>query len=149
MRKPIMSWDECEIADAFIEDTMNADSTLTEEKAKELVWGDNLLWEDEWIFLCEHLTEVMAKKNKHLPYWKADVNGFGWRSLNGYKYFKAETGSELLQAILPKTDCTFRIYNEGRGGLDVQNFHHDSCTGAEHYHIRPATQKEIENEEFH
>ncbi len=147
--KPIMSWDECDIVDYRVKDLMEQESELDEATARERVYADESIWEDEWESLCEYLTEVMVKKNKHLPYWKADVNGFGWRSLDGQKYFKAETGSELLQAILPKTDCTFWIYGE-RGGLAIENCHHDQpMRGQEWYHIRPATQEEIEDEEFH
>ena len=59
-----------------------------------------------------------------------------WRSLNGEKLFHATTGRELLRAVLPDCDCTFKVYRYGRG-LAINNAHHDSPTWAEWYYILP------------
>lgn len=103
----------------------------------------------EWDFLCEALTELMEKvagRYSNYGYWKAEVENFGWRSLSGEAEFKAETGEELLQHVLPKTDCHFRIFRVGNE-LRIQNFHHDSPVGKEWYYIRPMTAKEVEEYE--
>ena len=47
---------------------------------------------------------------------------------------------ELLQQILPKTECSFHIWIDMAGQqIRLQNFHHDSNSGDEIYTIRPAT----------
>ena len=79
--------------------------------------------------------------------WKVEVSNFGWRNQDGQKILRAENGLELLRGILPDTECTFRIYHDGRTGLKIQNFHHDSPTGNEWYYIYPMTLKEVEEEE--
>jgi hypothetical protein len=95
---------------------------------------DDFEWEDVGYFL----TELMNKKNPS-GFWKATVNNFGWRNLDGYKFFEAATGHELLQNILPDTECTFNIANF-RNGILIQNYHHDSPTGNEKYYILPVAE---------
>jgi len=107
---------------------------LTQEELEHIVYaGDSLdfYWED----VKGLLDEILAKKNKE-GYWKATVNNFGWRNLDGLKYFVADNATDFLQEILPKTDCTFKIFNYGKG-LAIQNYHHDSPMGNEWYYIRP------------
>jgi len=115
-------------------------------------WDTSEMGEDDvdwmWDDFVENLTYVMKKKNYRNYYkdkWMADVRGFGWRCLDGYKRVTAETGKELLREILPKCDCTFKIFDDGRTGLKIQNFHHDSPTGNEWYYIRPMTINEVEH----
>jgi len=103
----------------------------------------------EWECLIDFLTEVMKKKNYRNYYkdkWIVEVNGFGWRNLDGHKKVTAETGEELLREILPRCECTFKIFNDGCTGLKVQNFHHDSPTGNEWYYIRPMRIDEVGND---
>ena len=106
-------------------------------------------WESEWDFMTEGLSEIMEKLTSRFAYkdrWVAEVSNFGWRGLDGHKYFKAENGSEFLRQVLPDTQCTFRIF-KSRGELRLQNFHHDSPMGKEWYSIRPLTKKEVEERE--
>lgn len=137
--KPVLEWDEYEIIKAYAED---------HEVEFEKVKSDDIDWESEWDFLTENLSEVMEKLTTHFTSkdkWYAEVSNFGWRSQDGHKYFKASNGLELLRAILPDTQCTFRIFKEKGGrALKLQNFHHDSPMGKEWYTIRPCTQKEVE-----
>jgi hypothetical protein len=107
-----------------------------------LSWGfnetDDGADEFEWDCLCDELTEVMQKINKGGK-WFCTVENFGWQSRSGYKTFVAEKGLNLLSQILPSTDCHFRIFMEGKGFgryFKIQNFHHDSPTGAEWYVVR-------------
>ena len=91
----------------------------------------DLYWED-----CQQqLNEIIQRKNPN-GYWKAEVSNFGWRRLDGHKYFQADNAIAFLQAILPRTDCTFYVFNYGKG-LALQNFHHDSPVGKEWYYITP------------
>jgi len=92
----------------------------------------------EWDDLLDFLTEKMLKKNPD-GNWHAEVKGFGWQKLDGYTDFNAKTGRDFLDRILPDTDCTFKIYNDGKG-FSINNFHHDSPTG-EWYYIKPVKNK--------
>jgi len=149
--QPILIYDESEIIENEIKFKMEEDNedNKTEEEIREIVYNDYDLFTFQWDFLKEELTEVMHRLNKRNFFktmWKASVNNFGWRNQDGFKTFHAETGEELLRAILPETDCTFRIFKYGRNGIKIQNFHHDSPTGNEWYYIKPMTIKEVEED---
>jgi hypothetical protein len=144
-----MIWDTYEIAKAAFEDdrAMEENNDLSDDQLWERVYGDNWLFNDAWSSLTECLTETMKEVNKsRFPgasmYWTATVKNFGWRGQSGYKEpFIADTGEQLLQEILPKTDCTFKIFREGNE-LKIQNYHHDSPCGNEWYEIRPHEEKD-------
>ena len=146
--KKIASWDECQIADdevkyrlenweEFYQNYYDTKDENLGEPDEDLV-RDNL-FQDEWEYLIEYLTEIIQKKNSD-GYWKVEVENFGWRNLNGHKYLNAISGQELLSKILPKTDCTFYIFNFGKG-LAIQNYHHDSPIGNEWYYLKPISEK--------
>jgi len=148
--KLIHEWDECKIADyeakRMVEDP-DCDFE-DEDKARENLYEDSFFWSDQWEFFCDDLTYTMkeiTKRNAYPDRWKASVEGFGWRNLDGAKTFEAETAAELLREILPKTDCTFKIFRE-RNRLKIQNWHHDSPMGNEWYYIQPMTKKEVEKD---
>ena len=142
--KKLMEWDEGEIIEGDVQDRIEnwqdfypeATEPPTEEQVREDVYQDTSLqqmhWDDEMDYLT---TEILKEKNPE-GYWHAEMTGFGWREQSGYKYFHATKGEDFLSEILPKTQCTFRIFNYGRG-LAIQNFHHDSPTGKEWYYILP------------
>lgn len=116
-------------------------ATATAPKAPFLSWGftenEETDSEFEWECLCDSLTELMEKINPK-GQWHCNVHNAGWMARNGYKNFKTTKGLELLQAILPKADCHFRIFVEGKGFgryIKIQNFHHDSPTGNEWYEV--------------
>lgn len=116
------------------EKAINGNEALTEEQVRNQVYNGDCLdfyWED----IENYLTEIMQKKNPN-GYWKAKMENFGWRSLDGLKYLKATTGKELVQKVLPNTNCTFKVFNFGKG-LCIQNWHHDSPMGNEHYYLMP------------
>lgn len=143
--KPILEWDEYEIVEAEVKHRLKnpEEFDLEEDNSNEDMIRRNLyegfFLQDEWDFLTEALSEILNKINPS-GYWKANVENFGWRNLNGNKRFYADKGSEFLREILPKTDCTFRIFEYEEGelkGLKIQNFHHDSPMGNEWYYILP------------
>lgn len=90
--------------------------------------------------LLDELTEVILELNP-AGFWFGTVKNFGWMNRSGTTYFIAETGIELLGAVLPKTNCSFKIFQED-GVLKIQNWHHDSPTGNEWYVLKPITYKE-------
>ena len=110
-------------------------SDKTDDQLFQMASDDPDLFQFQFDYLCDYLTELMAK-NSHGG-WLAEVNNFGWRSLNGHKYFQAMTGRELLQKVLPQTECTFKIYRYGKG-FAINNAHHDSPTWNEWYYITPS-----------
>jgi hypothetical protein len=100
-------------------------------------WGPVIEWGhgddgDDWPFMLDTLSELMGATTR----WYCRAENLGWRNTGGEKTFTADNGEELLRAILPKTDCTFKVWRKGDGGLSINNFHHDSPTG-EWFHLTP------------
>ena len=134
--RQLLEWDTCDITKAqadFLKETGDYPDKTDDELFK-IACEDEDLLSYEFDSLCECLTHFM-RRNEHGG-WKATVNNFGWRSLNGEKMFHATNGRELLQAILPKTDCTFRVYRYGNG-FAINNAHHDSPVWKEWYYVLP------------
>lgn len=97
---------------------------------------DENLVEGEWDFLKDALTDLMNERSQDGD-WAARGESMGWQSKSGTAEFHAETGAELAQAILPRTDVTFYVYNYmGGKGLAINNYHHDAPTG-EWYYLLP------------
>jgi len=137
--KPVLVWDTCEIAREqakfLVEQAKEEGKTLDEEQAFELATNDYDLYQFEWDCLCDELTEIMSRINPD-GRWYCEVSNFGWRHLDGHCRFKAESGRVFLQAVLPKTDCTFKLYDRG-SHIVVDNAHHDAPCGGETYTIEP------------
>ncbi len=70
----------------------------------------------------------MANLKRYSGYWAIRGREMGWRKLEGGKLAKCKNGHELLDAILPKTDCTIRVYRHKKG-LELIVSHHDAPTG--------------------
>ncbi len=135
----VAGWDTCDIINgqvAFLKESGDYEGK-TDDELFQIAADDPDLFDWNWSDLCDYLTELMGK-NRHGG-WKAVVHDFGWRSLDGCKLLHATTGKALLQAVLPRTDCTFKVYRYGRG-LAINNAHHDSPTWAEWYYITPCKQ---------
>ena len=140
---PLLTWDTCTILNNYAAE-LAVELDLSEDKSRERA-GDSDILDEEWDFLCEHLTELMERKNANLPYWVVQGNNLGWDHRSGTRRFEARDGKELLRQILPKCDYTFDIFHEGRCGFLITNAHHDSpMHGSEQYHVRMATKKELE-----
>lgn len=110
-------------------------------------WGisnDEELEDFHWDDFLMELDYIVDSKNKG-DYWKASVNNFGWRNLDGQKFFKADSSIELLREVLPDTDCHFNIFNFGKG-IAIQNYHHDSPMGNEWYYLLPITESTYEKQ---
>lgn len=94
---------------------------------------------DQWEDATDAINQVMFDAKK-IFWWKAEVKNFGWQKLNGEKEFPAKNGMDMLRAILPDTECTFKVYRFGKG-YAVNNAHHDSPTWDEWYYIVPARKR--------
>jgi hypothetical protein len=112
-----------------------------------LLEGSNDLPYWEWETQCANITKAMDKISSNAPmpgYWMCFTKDQGWEKKVGWKTFRAKTGEELLMAILPKTDCTFRIYADmKRHRLYLNNAHHDSPVWREWYLIMPAKEDAV------
>jgi hypothetical protein len=136
--KLLTEWDTAKVIESQVE-LLRENGEYQDKKDEELfnlVSQDSDLFTLEWESLCKDLTILMNKKNKHSG-WKATVNNFGWQKLDGHKEFQAKNGKEFLQKILPETECSFKIYNYGRG-FAINNAHHDSPSWDEWYYITPS-----------
>jgi hypothetical protein len=123
------------------------DKVEDEDVIRQRAYQDTDLFDAQWDMMTEAVSELMEKVNK-TNYWVADVENFGWRSQSGTTgVFEAKNGHELLQKVLPKTDCTFKVFKVD-GEIRIQNWHHDSPMGNEWYTIRRATAKEIKESGF-
>jgi len=138
-RQMLLAWDESEIAENQVEFLMQ-DEGLSEEEAQTIAWEDTDIYAWAWEDLIAALSELMQERNENGA-WFAEVQGFGWRGLNGEKYFTAENGQDFLHAILPDCQCTFYIYDYEGTGFAVNNYHHDSPVGKEWYYIKPDDRK--------
>lgn len=140
--REISTWDEYEMMEEEVKYRLNnwedlpvCDKKPDEDEIRKEIYNNTDYLEAEWDYYTEYLSEILHKKNPD-GYWQAIVNGFGWRNLDGHKVLHAENGVDFLRAILPNTQCTFKIYNYGKG-IAIQNWHHDSPTGNEWYYITP------------
>lgn len=113
-------------------------NVLIEWSPGEIEGEPEFAWDD----LVEELSEILKEKNPSAR-WLVRVEGFGWRKLNGEKVVETNNGRVFLSEILPKTDVSFTIYDDGEGKLSINNFHHDSPTG-EWYYAEPAPFEEDE-----
>jgi hypothetical protein len=139
--KPYIIWDTCRIAEQGaidrVERAKDDGEELDFDKAFDEACADSDLYDLEWEWTIESLEEVMKEYDKGSGAWYATVENFGWRCVSGQHEFKADNGKDFLHEILPKCDCTFKIFKR-EGHIAIQNFHHDSCSGNEWYYIYPA-----------
>jgi hypothetical protein len=115
----LIEWDPSALFQECVQRVMREEG-VSEEKAQkgcEESYDNQFEWED----FCSDLTEIIKKKNPN-GFWHGTVINFGWRNQDGHKVFKAETGTEFLQSVLPKTECSFKI------------------TGNEWYHLIPISE---------
>jgi len=150
----IAAWDIYEIIQSQVSCLKDEDEntqqklkegSLTEDQLFCQVSQDFDLFQFEHECMADNLTEYMKRINPD-GYWRAEVSNFGWRCLDGSKYFSADTGAELLQNVLPQTECTYKIFRvRARRWLAIQNYHHDSPMGREWYIVKPCAQSSYEN----
>lgn len=146
-QKPILSYDESEISENEINYRMEEnEEKQSREKIAESVYQDSFIYQEAWNdfkeCLSEELNNLKTKYNQDM--WKVKGKNMGWRHLEGVKTLKAINGEELLNGILPKTDCSLWVYKT-KTQLIIKCSHHDAPMG-EWYYIKPLSKKEVENE---
>lgn len=152
--KPCIVWDTSEIYAREVEylqsqeyaDGEELDKPLTEEEAESRVQGDPFIYDNEFEYITDYLGELMKEMNPDERMWRCEVEGFGWRNLNGWKEFETMNPQKFLGEILPDTDCTYHIFtreDSERGGkmFYIRNWHHDSPMG-ESYYVRVKSEED-------
>lgn len=142
---PALTWDTCELAMHQAKYLRSEDPNLSDDEAFQMACEDQDLHGMAWDDLVHQLTVIMTRI-REFDEWIVEVSNFGWRNQNGQKQFQAVDGATLLREILPKTDCTFKIFDRG-DHIQIQNSHHDSPMGNEWYTIRPWEDEDSEEEE--
>ena len=135
-------WDTYEVAKAQAEHLQEEDPDLSDDDAYEQASADEYLYECEWDYLLTCLTDKMEEVNPG-GQWRCEGSGLGWQKRSGWMEFSATNGRDFLQAILPRTECTFKIYLDGEGDdqeIRMVNSHHDAM--GEVYIIRPQAEEE-------
>lgn len=140
---PFIVWDTLEILLNQAKYLVETGEAADEDEGFKIACEDNDLTLFEWECLLDNLTEQLDAMNPS-GYWSGKVENFGWNKRQGFTEFRADNGRDFLSHILPKTDCTFRIYIENGDTLKIQNFHHDSPTGNEWYTLTPLTTEQHE-----
>ena len=133
---PYLVWDTHKILTMHAKHLIEIGEAEHEEEGFHKACADPYLLNDEWECLTHALTDKLNEINPD-GNWHAEAKNFGWLKLSGDKDFNAESGKTFLFEILPKTDCTFRIYTDEKDTIKIQNFHHDSPVGNEWYRITP------------
>ena len=120
---------------------------ISKKEAEERAFGNSDIYEWAWDDFKENLNEAM-KTMGDPGYWKAEGRNMGWQHRSGYAFLRAYVASELLRKILPKTEVNIEIYwGPFHRSMEWEVSHHDAPTG-EFYTVRPATKKELEEEDF-
>lgn len=144
----ITAYDASDIADAQADFLMEQDKSLTRQQALEQAYGDYDIYQWAWDDVKETLSEAM-KAMGDPGYWKAEGRNMGWQHRSGHKFFKADNGEELMRAIFPNTDLSFKAtWGPFHRSIEFVVYHHDAPTG-EFYSVKPATKKEIEDGNFY
>jgi hypothetical protein len=114
---------------------------MSEDRPPDLVW-DSCDYEDPdsasfaWDDLTEELTRFIQAVNPDGE-WSCEVRNFGWRHQDGHGEFSAGNGLTFLRKVLPRTECTFKVWlSEDDKKVTINNAHHDAPTGGELYFIR-------------
>ena len=148
--KPWSRWDISELTqqhiDFLVEEAEAGEEPITREEACERAYEDSCFIDDWWNDFLEDLWDNALEVINPGHWWKASVENFGWRGLDGNcPPFKADDAAMFLHRILPDCDCTFNIFiDEKTKKIRIQNFHHDSPTGNEWYFIAPCEDPEGE-----
>lgn len=112
-----------------------------------------LLLECDYSDDCEHVSDVLLevsdiiRKKSDTGYWYVRVENFGWDKRSGYSYIESLIGRGFMNAVLPDTPCTWKIFNYGKG-IMIQNWHHDSNTGDEKYYCVPLSYTTFQNQSY-
>ena len=95
----------------------------------------------DWHDICDAMTGLM-QKNLHKG-WKAvlKAGAFVGKKISGKRFFRADTGKELFDHVLPEDqDSYFKIHRHGKG-LAINFITHDSPCWDDWIYITPCKMK--------
>ena len=130
MEQILATWDTLEIIENQATFLREEDKELSEEDAFSLAGEDSSLFEWEWHDLECAITSWL--KERDFPSLLVEGYRMGWRSQDGILEILICDTSDKFLSFLPKTDCTFTIYEVDDSTLRVENSHHDAPTGEEY-----------------
>lgn len=129
-----------------IEDGTYAD----EDEVISSIYEDHDFWQNEYDHILDRLTEVLSEIEFSEGPILVRAYNVGWQNLSGAKLVWAETGKELLEKILPDTDCQWELKDTAKEGEYMMAvYHHDSPTGEFYYLKDVSADWCIECEELH
>jgi len=132
---PVTAWNK--ILSETREEKLKAEDQIRDE-----IWADSDYWSMLWDDEMNYLSGILAEKSPS-GCWKGSMKNFGWRSQDGQGFFQVKNAQELIEKVLPHTDCHFFVYEYGKG-IAINNFHHDSPTGAEWYYLLPISEEKYQ-----
>jgi hypothetical protein len=127
MEQIFVSWDTYEITKGNAEFLQDEDKELSEEEAFSLACGDSDLFAWEWDHIECEIT--LWLKERDYPSLLVEGHSMGWRGQSGCLEILDCSTSQKFLSFLPKSDCTFTIYEVDKSTLRVENSHHDAPTG--------------------
>jgi hypothetical protein len=123
----VTEWDPCAIAQSRAEILREDDPALSQDEAFEQALRDDDINQFEWECMLDDLTTALQSISP-AGYFYVEGSNLGWRQRSGYKGFRSDNGQAFLHQLLPQTECTFKIEQEGNT-IYITNYHHDAPTG--------------------
>ena len=134
---PDLSWSSLAATEAYAKQLQDADPALSDDAAFDQACTASFVLQDAWEQFCDDFTEMLVVLNPSTEQWAVTMSGAGWRNQEGRRKVDAATGKQLLQEILPDTECSFKIWRRV-DHIEINNAHHDKPMGGEMYYIYPA-----------
>lgn len=136
-----LRYDELEIIEADVQYNRESGewNDKTDEELFDMASGDNDLFQIEWDYIKDTLTDDLSNKTGHFLVYSESM---GWDNRSGYKYFYADNGNQFLEEILPNCELIMDLksyYN----GYKIRVSHHDRPMG-ETYIVKPVSKEEYE-----
>jgi len=120
-----------EIFENMSESEFNNFLKTIEDKIKDAIHSDSFIYEiateDFWNNL-EGWYSNIENEFEDLCFYIEGSN-MGWRQKSGNAVIYAKNMQDLFSKILPNTDTTVYVYDNGYGSLNVTVYHHDAPTG--------------------
>ena len=132
----LLSWDTSEIIDSALQDRKenwqdhygDEDECPSEDRILKDIYGDHDLFTWEWECTMDNLTGILTEREPGGE-WSASANGMGWQARDATKDFHASTGKEFVKQVMPRCECTWKMFSYGDDGMAMQIFSHDNPTG--------------------
>lgn len=132
----VFEWDECKLVESqvkFVRENPDSeeDMNLTDAELRDYYMNNPEFFSETWDCMLDALTDIMEYKQRRYKCkdWFIEGQHMGWMNRSGLKISSAVSGEGLLSDILPKTDCSFTIFDTKMNELRITVYHHDAPTG--------------------